>query len=109
LRGLRSGIAARKRFEQLYSNWLRAHGDYANPANDDDSDEADTVQGDIVDEAAHLLFITPAIEPWMVWKKIEAFEYYFCGNGECEWTDRRQVAFFGCIKADLARFGIGGN
>jgi len=44
--------------------------------------------------------------PYMVWQKIEAFDFYFCGDGSCEWTDQRQVAFFGCIKADLARFGI---
>ncbi|HKH81276.1 MAG TPA: hypothetical protein VKA03_06665 [Methylovirgula sp.] len=100
------GLAAAIRFDQLYANWLTARGDRANPAHDDD-DEAATLRSDREDEAARLLFATPAVLPYMIWQKIEAFEFYFCGDGECKWTDRRQVAFFGCIKADLARFGIG--
>ncbi|HKH80246.1 MAG TPA: hypothetical protein VKA03_01275 [Methylovirgula sp.] len=101
-------LRARKHFEQLYSNWLTARGDHANPAHEDD-DEAARLRSNREDEAARLLFVTPAVLPFMVWQKIEAFEFYFCGDGECRWTDRRQVAFFGCIKADLARFGIGGE
>ncbi len=96
---------AKKHFDQLYSNWLAARGDTANPSHPDD-DEASDLRDDREDEAARLLFVTPAVLPYMVWQKIQASEFYFYGDGECEWTDRRQVAFFGCIKADLARFGI---
>jgi FMN phosphatase YigB (HAD superfamily) len=98
---------AQDHFRQLYSNWLSARGEDTNPAQDNDDDDADSLRGDWVDEAARLLFITPAALPYMVWQKIEVFEFYLCGDGACEWTDERQVAFFGCIKADLARLRIG--
>ncbi|MGA9136987.1 MAG: hypothetical protein WBZ39_03505, partial [Methylovirgula sp.] len=58
------------------------------------------------DEAVRLLFVTPAVLNCMVWKKIEVFEFY-CMGADCLWTDRRQLVFFSCIKADLARLGIG--
>ena len=52
-------------------------------------------------------FITPAVHSYMVWQKIEVFEHYLTSDSEGQFTDCRPLAFFGCIKADLARFGIG--
>jgi hypothetical protein len=97
-------------FRQLYSNWLSARGEYTNPVHDDDDDDDNDLLADRIEEAARLLFVTPAVHPYMVWQKIEAFEFYFCDTeGRCRWPDERQLAFFGCIKADLARHGIGGG
>jgi len=98
-----------KDFEQLYSNWLKARGDLADPAHWDDEDEVDELKNNREDEAARLLFITPAVLSFQVWQKIEAFEFYLCADGESQWIDKRQIAFFGCIKADLASFGIGAD
>ena len=98
---------ARKQFDQAYANWLAARADHANPAHEDDA-EADLLRSDREDEAARLLFITPGVQPYIVWKKIHAFDFYLCDTeGDCQWTDRRQLVFFSCIKADLARLGIG--
>jgi hypothetical protein len=100
-------LEERLRFDQLYANWLAARADHANPAHPDDA-EANVLRSDWEDETARVLFVTPAVLPWMVWKKIQAFDFYLCdAEGDCQWTDRRHVAFFACIKADLARLGIG--
>ncbi len=94
-------------FDQLYMNWLAARADHADPAQPDD-DAADVLRTDREDEAVRLLFITPAVLPYIVWKKIQVFDFYLCdAEGDCLWTDRRQLVFFSCIKADLARLGIG--
>jgi hypothetical protein len=94
-------------FRQLYSNWLALRGEDTSPAQDKDDDDADSFRADRVDEAARLLFITPAVHSYMVWQKIEVFEHYLTSDSEGQFTDCRPLAFFGCIKADLARFGIG--
>jgi hypothetical protein len=100
-------LAAANHFEQLYSNWLTARGDRANPSHPDD-DEGATLRSDREDECARLLFIATAVVPWMVWRKMEVFDIYLSDGANIgEWADRRQIAFWGCIKADLARLGVG--
>ena len=99
----------RKHFEQLYSNWLKARSDSTDSKHWDaeDDEKALTLRNEREDEAARLLFITPAVLPFHVEWKMGVFEHYLFADADSQWTDKRQIAFFGCIKADLARFGIG--
>jgi hypothetical protein len=46
----------------------------------------------------------------MVWDKLEILEHYLsCGGDGANWTDTRELVMLAGIKADLIRFGIGGN
>ena len=95
---------ARKNFYSLYANW---HGAVAMQHEPDLVGDAEVAQAaHTTDEAARLLMITPATQPWMIWWKWEVLEFYMSDGGECGWTDERQWAFLACIKADLMRFGI---
>jgi hypothetical protein len=86
--------AARLHFEQLYLNWLTARCDRTNPSLPDDN-EAANARSDREDEAARSLFITPSLQPWMVWRKFEAFEFYFCDpDGGFVWgTDVKSLSW----------------
>jgi hypothetical protein len=33
----------------------------------------------------------------------KVFEHYLFLDADSPWTDKRQITFFGCIKADLAK------
>jgi hypothetical protein len=99
-------LSQRLHFDKLYANWLKARA--ANEDRDNNTSDVDGIRlSDLEDEAARLLLVTPSVLSWMVWKKIEVFEFYLKSELDSSYTDCRIHAFWGCIKADLARFGIG--
>ena len=95
--------AKRDRFDALFAEWLTNRAEYMQP-DVDWAGRDEQGHGDREDELARLITATPAVYPWMIFRKLEVLEYYMGSQGGTSWTDNREVAMLAGIKADLLRF-----
>ncbi len=105
-------LESRLAFEALFSEWLRTRAEHGNPAERDRFEDEDYGVRNMDQEAelARRITTTPSPLAWMVWDKLEVLEHYLsCGGDGTNWTDTRELVVLAGIKADLIRFGIGGN
>ena len=63
-------------------------------------DKATDARSDRVDAAARLVCATPAVLPYQVNCKIDVLDHAL--RDGAHWTDHRQIAMLGGIRADLA-------
>jgi hypothetical protein len=100
---------ARHHCEQLYARWLHARAAHYDP-DEDLGDDAMAERDRRELEAARRLLAVPSVLPWMIWRKLEVLELWaeeerLGGHA----VDNRLIFALGCFKADLLRFGIGGE
>jgi hypothetical protein len=96
----------RRRFNQAYAAWLRHRA--AGFDFDPDVERSDEETSEYVDRTEKLMrriVMMPATEGWMIFRKLEVLEDTLAGDGDgTGWSDNREVAMVGAIKADLLRF-----
>jgi hypothetical protein len=91
------------RFRDIFADRLTHRAKQMNTGFELDDDDANKLDNQTT-ALAQLAMITPASMPWMIMRKLEILEYYLGGEDGTNWTDNREVAMLGCIKADLLRF-----
>jgi hypothetical protein len=98
------GVKLVHQFELLYSNWLHARAQLADPALRATDEEGD-VRIDAVEAAARNLLGMPAPVGWAIWRKWEVLELY-ARDDACAGMSRDNYVCFalGCLKADIAKF-----
>lgn len=96
-------LARRDAFEALFAEWLRNRAEETHGFGGEDIPEA---HGDRQCELARLITTTPAVLPWMIFRKLEVLEHYL-GEDGTTWADNREIVMLAGIRADLLRFGIG--
>jgi hypothetical protein len=102
---MEGGIRAKRdRFEALFAAWLTHRAEYIRPDTDwtlqteKSHEERET-------ELARTIIMTPAVFPWMIFRKIEVLEHYLGGtNSTGTSRDNRELVMLAGIKADLLRF-----
>lgn len=95
--------AKRDRFDALFAEWLTNRAEYMRPDREW-TDKEKQPHSDREDELARLITTTPAVLPWMIFRKLEILEHYMGSQGGTAWTDSREVVMLAGIKADLLRF-----
>jgi hypothetical protein len=100
-------LSSRLAFARAHSRWLKARGTRADP--DGPEDDEFSRQADLeYEQAEKEMILTPAIQDWMVWKKIELFELVLTDEmTDGDLTNHFLMVALGAIKADLLRLGIG--
>jgi len=96
------------RFDELYSNWLRARAECVH-APDDGEGEGEEVKAKIeaVNEAARQLLVMPAPYPDHVWWKWEVLDHLASADAiEGAHINHPVAVALALVKADIIRFGI---
>ena len=95
-------IADSDRFSARYVAWLRAHADCSDLDHNDDDDVCAR------EEEAFVAFMTtPAMMPWMILKKIDAFETFLAGLVHGYRSDGLELVLLAGIKADVFSLAVG--
>ena len=82
--------ARQDRFDALFAEWLTNRAEYMRPDREL-TDEEEQPHSDREDELARLITTTPAVLPWMIFRKLEILEHYMGSQGRTAWTDNREV------------------
>jgi hypothetical protein len=95
--------------ERAYTRWLKARAardDPDSPGDDESAGKRDLEYS----QAERELILSSATQEWMVWRKIELFEFALTNEmHDGPRRDRFLVLAFGAIKADLLRLRIGSD
>jgi hypothetical protein len=92
------------KFDRRYAAWLRARAKGADHEGDWDEEEI-SAHLDRLEKLAREITMTPARDGWQIFKKLEVLEAALNSDGDgTSWSDNRELAMLGAIRADLLRF-----
>jgi hypothetical protein len=97
--------AKRVMYEADFDEWLRLRAAKGH----DLSDEQSRLNSCREDDLILSLLVTPAVLPWIVFKKFEVIEYAlgkFADDNDATWGEQMAVIALAGIKTDLMRMGI---
>ena len=93
-------------FMSLYADWLEARASYKRPRRSASDGLLDRLD-DERDAATRSLMTMPVSRGWMIWHKLEVFGLTISESNDIgQYHLREAVWMWGCIKADMMRFGF---
>lgn len=96
-------------FLTRYADCLAIEAEYERP-DATRSDHASDRLNDERNETVRLFLSTPCPKSWTIWRKLEIFERVLGkDDDQGDHALRECVWMWGCIKADIMRFGFGGS